>query len=438
MAAKKTVSKAKTSSVSSSKKTTASKTSVAKKATGTALSAVEAKQVALARKVIEGDKIGLKILEEHIGQFPCIPTGCFAIDEIIGGMIVTNQDGTQGPKCPGYPRRRIVEIYGPEACGKTTVALTAVAQAQALGGRAMYLDFEHALDDTYAKKLGVDYDPNKLMRMAPNTMEQGFNALQVGVKTGFDLIVVDSVAALIPESEMKKGFSDSAAIGERARALSRYLPKLAVILDDLEQAPNVRGGTTLIFINQVRDKIGGMGWGDNETTPGGRALKFTASLRLRFSRGLSEKIKKKDPVTGKDRSYPYGVHTDIKIVKNKLAPTNGWASNFFIRFGEGIDEIHTLIECGALNGIVNKKSGWYAYRDQRFQGRDPFRKYLINNPSVLTEFREAVIAKLKNQNSSTEELDDEELTIVSEAASLEDSLDDFNDSNDEVVFDETD
>ena len=284
-----------------------------------------------------------------------IPTGSLSVDVALG--------------VGGIPRGRVTEIYGPESSGKTTLALHVVAEAQKTGGYAAFIDAEHALDAQYAKKLGVNID--ELLISQPDTGEQALEIAEHLVRSGaIDVIVIDSVAALVPKAELDGEMGDSLP-GLQARLMSQALRKLTAAIS--------RSGTAVVFINQLREKIGVM-FGNPETTPGGRALKFYSSIRL--------DIRRMDAI--KQGTESIGVRTKVKVVKNKLAPPFR-EGEFDMMYGEGISREGNIIDLGVEQGIVEKSGTWFSYRDQRIgQGRDNARKYLKENPKVAAEIEAAV------------------------------------------------
>ena len=288
-----------------------------------------------------------------------IPTGSVALDVALG--------------VGGLPRGRIIEVYGPESSGKTTVALHAVASAQRAGGNAAFIDAEHALDPVYAKALGVDID--NLLVSQPDTGEQALEITDMLVRSGgLDIIVIDSVAALVPKAEIEGEMGDS-HVGLQARLMSQALRKITGALSST--------GTTAIFINQLREKIG-VFFGNPETTTGGKALKFYASVRLDVRRigGL------------KDGDQPVGNRTRVKVVKNKMAPPFKQAE-FDILYGQGISREGSLLDLGVDNGVVRKSGAWYTYgEDQLGQGKENARNFLKDNPQLAAEIEEKILAAL--------------------------------------------
>ena len=289
---------------------------------------------------------------------PAISTGALSLDIALG--------------VGGVPRGRVVEIFGPESGGKTTLALHIVAEAQKLGGQAAFIDAEHALDVTYAKKIGVNTDD--LLISQPDTGEQALEIADTLVRSGaFDILVVDSVAALVPKAELDGEMGD-AQMGLQARLMSQALRKLTGTIS--------KSKTTLIFINQLRMKIG-VFFGNPETTTGGNALKFYASMRLDIRKGTSIK-------QGQD---VIGMRTRVKVVKNKVAPPFR-ETEFDIIFGEGISKEGDLLDLAADNNLVEKSGAWYSYKGTRIgQGRDNARLYLKDKPEVVHEIEAALREK---------------------------------------------
>ena len=288
-----------------------------------------------------------------------IPTGSVALDVALG--------------VGGLPRGRVVEIYGPESSGKTTVALHAVANAQKAGGNAAFIDAEHALDPEYARKLGVDVD--NLLVSQPDTGEQALEIADMLIRSGgLDIIVIDSVAALVPKAEIDGEMGDS-HVGLQARLMSQALRKITGALSAT--------GTTAIFINQLREKIG-VFFGSPETTTGGKALKFYASVRIDIRRIGALK----------DGDQTVGNRTKVKVVKNKMAPPSKVAE-FDILYGEGISREGGLLDLGVDTGVVRKSGAWYTYgTDQLGQGKENSRNFLKDNPQLAAEIEEKILAAL--------------------------------------------
>ncbi len=285
-----------------------------------------------------------------------IPSGCLALDLALG--------------IGGFPRGRMIEIYGPESSGKTTVALHAVAEAQKLGGIAAFVDAEHALDPVYAKKLGVNLD--ELYVSQPDTGEQALDIVDALVRSSaVDIIVVDSVAALTPKAEIEGDMGDS-HVGLQARLMSQALRKITAIVN--------KSKTCVIFINQLREKVGVM-FGNPEVTPGGKALKFYASIRI--------DVRKIDSI--KDTEGVAGNRTRAKVVKNKLAPPFRQAE-FDIMYGEGVSQEGCVIDLGVQFDVIKKSGAWFSYNDNKIaNGREKMRQFLKDNPELMEE----IIAKIR-------------------------------------------
>ena len=287
-----------------------------------------------------------------------IPTGCLELDIALG--------------VGGVPRGRIIEIYGPESSGKTTVALHMVAEAQKLGGAAAFVDAEHALDPAYAKNLGVDVD--NLYVSQPDTGEQALEITEALVRSGaIDIIVIDSVAALVPKAEIE-GDMGASHVGLQARLMSQALRKLAGIVS--------KSNTVAVFINQLREKVGVM-FGNPETTPGGRALKFYSSVRLDVRR----------IETLKNGTDMIGNRTRIKVAKNKVAPPFKKAE-FDIYYGEGISAESSVLQLGVDLGVIKKSGSWFYYDEQRMaQGKDNARLFLKENQDIYNTIKEKILAE---------------------------------------------
>lgn len=297
----------------------------------------------------------MKLGEETERKIDTIPSGSLALDLALG--------------VGGYPKGRVIEIYGPESSGKTTVALHAIAEAQKKGGQAAFIDAEHALDPHYAKALGVNID--ELLLSQPDTGEQALEIAEALVRSGaIDIIVIDSVAALVPKAEIEGEMGD-AHVGLQARLMSQALRKLSGAIN--------KSKTIAIFINQIREKVGVM-FGNPETTPGGRALKFYSSIRLEVRR--AETIKQGNEMVGNK--------TRIKVVKNKVAPPFKEAM-VDIMYGEGISRTGEILDIGSDLDIVEKSGAWYSYNGERLgQGRENAKQFLQENPDIMEEIYLAI------------------------------------------------
>lgn len=320
------------------------------------------KALGLAIEQIEkqfGNGAIMRLGEKKHANVEFIPAGALSLDIALGG---------------GYPKGRIIEIFGPESSGKTTLTLHAIAEVQRAGGTAAFIDAEHALDPAYARKLGVDTD--NLLISQPDNGEQALEIVDTLVHSNaVDLIVVDSVAALTPQAEIEGEMGDS-HMGLQARLMSQALRKLTAIIN--------KSRATVIFLNQIRMKIGVM-FGNPETTTGGNALKFYSSVRVDIRR--TGQIK-----TGED---VVGNRTKVKIVKNKIAPPFRQAE-FDIMYGEGISGSGDVLDLGVLHGVVDKSGAWFSYKDQKIgQGREAAKTHLKENPKILSEIASAVRKKVE-------------------------------------------
>ena len=291
-------------------------------------------------------------------QDECIPTGIFSLDIALG--------------IGGIPRGRVVEIYGSEGSGKSTIALQIISQVQKQGGKAVYIDAEHALDPTYARALGIDLD--ELVISQPDYGEQALEIAEILVRSGaVDLIVIDSVAALVPKAELDGNMGD-VQMGLQARLMSQALRKLTAVLN--------KSGCSCIFINQLREKIG-IVFGNPETTTGGRALKFYSSIRLEIKRG--ELLKEGDVAVGQE--------IKIKVVKNKVAPPYKTCV-FDLIYGQGISHVSTVVDLAVQEDIIKKSGSWYSYEDNKIgQGLDNAKKFLTDSPETLKEIEQKIREK---------------------------------------------
>lgn len=303
----------------------------------------------------------------------CISTGSLMLDLALG--------------IGGLPRGRIIEIYGTESSGKTTISLQAVAEAQKLGGTAAFIDVEHALDPIYARKLGVDID--NLLVSQPDTGEQALEIIETLVRSGaIDIIVLDSVAAMTTRAEIDGDMGD-AHVGVQARLMSQALRKLTSVIS--------KSNCVAIFINQIREKIGVM-YGNPETTPGGRALKFYSSVRIEVRRG--------EPI--KDSGEIIGNRTKCKVVKNKVAPPFKVAE-FDMLYGEGVSKMGEIIDTAVEFDIIKKSGSWFSYDDMKIgQGRDKVKQYLLDNPTVCEEVEKKVRERFASDSSALLSTEDDE------------------------------
>jgi recombination protein RecA len=320
-------------------------------------------------------------------EIDTIPTGALTLDIALG--------------IGGLPRGRIIEIYGPESSGKTTVALHCVSEAQKMGGTCAFIDAEHALDPVYAGNIGVDVD--NLLLSQPDTGEQALEICETLVRSGcIDVVVIDSVAALVPRAEIEGEMGDS-HVGLQARLMSQALRKLAPVVS--------KSNTICIFINQLREKVGVM-FGNPETTPGGRALKFYASVRL--------DVRKVE--TLRNGTDVVGSHTRVKVVKNKVAPPFKEAE-FDIMYGKGVSSEGCIIDLGVENNIIDKSGSWFAYNGAKIaQGRDAAKQFLIDHPDIKEEIEEKI-------RESYMPADDDADAVISGGADVEAPEEDSDDDD---------
>ena len=310
----------------------------------------------------------MKLGEKGVKNIDVVSSGSIALDQALG--------------VGGYPKGRIIEVFGPESSGKTTIALHAIAEVQKLGGRAAFIDAEHALDPVYAKKLGVDTD--ELLLSQPDTGEQALEIVEALVRSeAMSIIVIDSVAALVPQAEIEGEMGDS-HVGLQARLMSQALRKLSGVIN--------KTNTICIFINQLREKVGIM-FGNPETTPGGRALKFYSTIRLDVRR--SEQIKAGSDVVGN--------RTVIKVVKNKVAPPFKTAE-VEIMYGEGISRIGEVIDIASNMGIIDKSGAWFSYKGEKIgQGKENVKLVLKENPELYKEIEDKVRHDLFSEAENKDE-----------------------------------
>lgn len=344
---------------------------MAKKETGEATGSVNAERLKALQAAMDkieknfGKGSIMKLGDDHVEQEDVIPTGSIALNAALG--------------VGGYPKGRIIEIYGPESSGKTTLAIHAIAEAQKAGGIAAFIDAEHAFDRFYAAKLGVDVD--NLWISQPDNGEQALEiADQLIRSSAIDIIVIDSVAALTPKAEIEGDMGEN-KVGLQARLMSQALRKLTSTIN--------KTNTTCIFINQLREKIGVM-FGNPETTTGGNALKFYASVRLDIRRVTS--IKDGDEVIGNQ--------VRVKVVKNKVAPPFRKAE-FEVMFGEGISKVGEIVDLGVQLGILTKSGSWYSYNETKIgQGRDAVKNMLKDNPELCEEIEAKITASLQEEREA--------------------------------------
>lgn len=355
-----------------------------------------------AKKVLKTDSWKTTLDPDSLEQsLPHVPTGSMIVDYIIGG--VPNAHGVQ--PCPGLPRKRITQIWGAEGSGKTTLALTAAAATIAAGGVVFYVDWENAIVPDYALTLGVPIaDETKFVLVQPSTLEEGVKLILMAAIGGADLIIIDSVGAAVPANIANRDVSEAgeqARVGLSAKVWSEFLPDL--------RARILRSGSAVLGISQIRSKIGGMGNGPQSEPQGGFAWKFFSDVRIEIRRLQTEKAKYTNGLTNKTEERVVGSITKIKMVKCKLSDSQGREEIFYIRQGEGIDDVRSLIEIAIAYNVIQKGGAWFSYEEERFQGMENLRKYFKASPEELAGLIRKVQPFLtKKTNAPPEsEVDDE-------------------------------
>lgn len=367
-----------------------------------------------------------KPLGAVFSTMPHVPSRSTVVDLAIGGSKA--RDGN-GLVCPGYPRRRITEIYGAESSGKTTLALAAIAEVQRQGGIAMFLDFEQALHHGYAQAIGVSFDEDKLLYYAPETLEEGVKMIFVAILAGVDLVVVDSVASMVPKDELEKKVDDPARVGALASALSRNLPKINIWLSKYPKDQKDHPGTAVVLLNQVRSLIQTGGYGDTDNSAGGKALKFYSYVRLKLTRTRSDYVEKVDMLTGKKRRLPYGNLVQVKVIKNKADSRQGQTGEIFIRYGFGVDDYHSMIEAGVMRKYIKKSGAFYEMGDMKFRGKDKLRQYLISNSEAFDDLKKRIMESLLAASTIVTEDDVDDDDIMSNLQADMEDEDIFNDAD---------
>lgn len=361
-----------------------------------------------AKKVLKTDNFLVNLTPESYRQsLPFTPTGSFVIDYLIGGE--PNAHGI--PPCPGLPRGKVTQVWGPESSGKSTLAQTAAAAACAAGGTCLYVDFENAIVPDYAATLGVPIDdPSKFQLVQPTSLEDGLKLIKIYTLAGVDLIIIDSVGAAVPAAITErsiKDMDDPAQVGFSARMWSGFLP---AIRSDL-----IKHNTALMGISQVRSKIGGMGYGPQTEAQGGNAWKYYADLRLSLRRVEQEKVKMTNALTHKVEERITGGKFEAKIEKSKVSRSQGRKENFYIGWGVGIDDMRSLIEIAISHNIIRKTGGWFEYGTVfKLQGLDPVIKKFRTDQSLFGDLASKVRPLLaatkesvEDDNARPEDFDDE-------------------------------
>lgn len=329
---------------------------------------------------------------------PHVPTGSVVIDYLIGG--VPNAKGVA--PCPGFPRKRITQLWGQEGVGKTTLALTAAAATIAKGGVVFYVDWENAIVLDYAARLGVPVgDETKFVLVQPSTLEEGIKLIRIAAIGGADLIVIDSVGAAVPENIAERGVEETgeqARVGLAAQRWSEFLPQL--------RSDIIRSNSAVLGISQTRSKIGGMGNGPQFEPQGGQAWKFYSDLRIEIRRFQQEKARGLNMLTNKTEERVVGSIVNCKIVKCKLSDSQGREEKFYIRQGEGIDDVRTMVEIGINYNVIRKSGGWFYYGDTgKWQGQEQVLKYFKSNSDALDELIGKVRPYLTKKTDAPPEAD---------------------------------
>jgi len=363
-------------------------------------------------------------------QFPHVSTGSIIVNHLIGGTIIPSSGLSI---CPGVPRGRIIEVYGPESSGKTTLALAVAAQAQQAGGVVGFLDFENALHDGYAQALGVDYDNDLIDIWVPFCMEEGFEIINTWVEHNLDAIIIDSVSAMVPRKVLEGEASKDEQIGLRAIKMSQFLGKLVNWLRGKD--------TSVIFVNQIRSVIKTSKYDTrpDETTSGGNALKFYSTIRLKLQKRAQEVLEIKDSLTGQKKKKPIGTYTKVTCVKNKLDSKQGDTGEIFIRFGKGIDNIRTILDIAIFRKVITKNSSWLSYKEDdkkvgfKVQGKEKVQTLFRENPVVYEAIKSDVLEKISFESNVETEgaVESDEGDIILEEEEQVENVD-----TEEIVVDE--
>ena len=369
------------------------------------------------KKVLKTDSWRVSLDPEQLqASLPHVPTGSMIIDYLIGG--VPNSHGVQ--PCPGLPRKRITQLWGQEGAGKTTIGLMAAAATIRAGGVVVYVDWENAIVPDYALTLGVPVlDESKFMLVQPSTLEEGIKLILISAIGGADLIIIDSIGAAVPANIADRGVElagEQARVGLSAKVWSEFLPDL--------RARILRSGSAILGISQVRAKIGGMGMGPQSEPSGGFAWKFYSDVRLEIRRLQQEKVKLVNALTNKTDERVVGSIVKCKVVKCKLSDSQGREENFYIRQGEGIDDIRSTIEIAISYGIIRKSGGWFYYDEEKWQGQEQVRKFFKENPKEMAELVKKVLPHLTKKSDEPPEADvdddpDALAEFVSEMSTIE-------------------
>jgi len=357
--------------------------------------------------------VKVKAVSKFQKHFDAVSTGSFIVDQTIGGVHAS--DGH--PACLGFPRRRISEVAGAEGSGKTTLLLAALAKLAREGGTGVFLDFEQAMSHEYAYSCGADFSLPSIKLYQPANLEEGLKILGLAIKLGVDLVAVDSLSAMVPQKEMEKQLDAPAKVGALAASMSTQMPKLATFLNQWN--PEGRG-TALVFLNQKRALISTTPsyGGPSETTSGGKAPKFYFSLRLDLARIQTESVEVVDPLSGKKKKRSVGNVVGARLVKTKLAANLNTSGNFFIRYGQGVDDAFSLMATAEVHGIVERKGATYTYNGESVAGKESFRKHLCEHPELMNTLREAVTKAILETAPRAMTEEDAELEDLTSSVSI--------------------
>lgn len=356
-------------------------------------------------KVVDLNKA---VVELGDGQKPidCIPTGSVVIDYLIGGY----RTETGEKRCPGIPRGRITELFGPEGSGKTTLGIHTAIQCQKEGGSVCFLDYEHAFAPTYAADLGLDLQDDDFMLLQPKHWEEGAEIIKAMSEAGVDLIIVDSVAAMKPRRDVEDNdVSSTGQVGHIARLQSAFLPKIVDVIEE--------SNTALLYINQLRSRIKTSMYdsGPDEETSGGRALKYYASLRMKVKRVRTEYAQVENELTGKSEKQPISNIIRAKNVKNKVSKHQGHSGEFVIRYGEGVDNVRSVIDIAAARKVITRAGAWYSFpgidgEEVKVQGKEALRDHFIDTPEDFQSVVNQVSSFSKGRDKAAK-VSDEDIEV---------------------------
>lgn len=363
-------------------------------------------------------------VELQAGDQPiaCFSTGSMVIDYLIGGY--TTESGHK--RCPGIPKGRITEIFGPEGSGKTTLAIQTAISVQRNGGSVVFLDYEHAFAPAYAEDLGLNIsDEDSFVLLQPRHWEEGAEIIKIMVESGVDLIIVDSLAAMKPKRDVEdNAISSTGQVGHIARLQSNFLPKIVGAVEE--------SGTALVYLNQLRSRIKTSMYdaGPDEETAGGRALKYFASLRIKLKRTKVEYAQIENALTGKHEKQPISNIISAQNVKNKVSKHQGHKADFVIRYGEGVDNVRSLIDIGEARKVITRAGAWYSFTDAngeegKAQGKEGLRDHLLANQADFAQIVSQIQSFTQPIQKLNQQIDDEDI-LVEDIEELEAEFEEFN------------